>query len=152
MTAEHILDAMNELPDHLLVQADAVRKRKPVRWQLLTTAACLVLTVGIAYGFLFAPTEKASDTALKGWDNVLEDGTVITESQTAGGHMATIIAAQQQMLTVRLDSGQEVKVELSRLQQKPEFMPGQRIRIYLEEETISADTPLKPYKITIEEE
>ena len=147
MTAEHILDAMNELPDHLLTQADAVRKRKPFRWQLLATAVCLVLTVGIAYSLLLGPTKSAEVAQ----DNALED-VVKTESQTSSWYAGTVTAAEPEMLAVRLDSGREVKVELSRLAEKPEIMPGQRIRIYLDEDILLTDAPLKPYKIEIEEE
>jgi hypothetical protein len=51
-----------------------------------------------------------------------------------------------------MDSGAEVTVLLTELAEKPALTPGQRIRIYLKEETLDGSIALKPYKIEIEEE
>lgn len=149
MTAEHILDAVNGLPDHLLEQTDRLRSKKKIRWQGWATAACLVLVLGIAYSFVVAPAKTADDAGA-----ALGSLTDKAESQSLSGiwWTATVIRADRQMLTVRMVSGQERQVSLTRLQEKMEFAPGQKIRIYLEDTALLADTPLRPYKIIIEEE
>ena len=60
MNAEKILDAMQYLPEELLLQTDRLRQRKTVRWQhLAAMAACLCLVLGLAMG-LERATEKST--------------------------------------------------------------------------------------------
>lgn len=154
MTAEHILDAMNELPDAMLEQVDSIRNRKPFRWKLLATAACLCLALGIAYSFAVEPAEKSSDNMAMAPElgGILQDEADIDGADGAFWWNATVTAVEEEKLTAVLDSGAEVTVLLTQLEEKPALIPGQRIRIYLEEETFDEETPLKPYKIEIEEE
>ena len=154
MTAEHILDAMNELPDHLLQQTDAIRHRKRIRWEPFVAAACLCVAVGAILGLLQGPTKEAFDGAVGNAApdcGALEDK-VDAESTTGLWWSATVLTVEQEQLTVRLDSGREVVVLLSELDLIPEFTPGQKIRIYLKDGELPADTPLKPYKIEIKED
>lgn len=151
MTAEHILDAMNELPDSLLEQVDSIRNRKPFRWQPLVAAACLCLVLGVAYSFVVAPAEKSSDNMAPEAGNVLKDE-ALSDKDGAFWWIATVTAVEEESLTAVLDSGTEVNVLLTGLEEVPTFLPGQKIRIYLKEETFDENTPLKPYKIAIEEE
>ena len=148
MTAELILDAMNELPDHLLEQTEALRQRKPVRWQPLAAAACLCLMLGIAYSFVVAPAEKGDNAAPPQNVGALEDA----ETTNGSWWLATVTAVEEDRLTAVMDSGAEVTVLLTELAEKPALTPGQRIRIYLKEETLDGSIALKPYKIEIEEE
>ena len=148
MTAEHILDAMNELPDGLLEQTDALRQRNPIRWQPLAAAACLILALGIAYSFMVAPATKENDGASPPEMGALEDAV----TSNGSWWLATVTAVEEDTLTAVMDSGAEVTVLLTELKEKPALTPGQRIRIYLEEETLDGTAVLKPYKIEIEEE
>ena len=154
MTAEYLLDAMNELPEYLLQQTDAIRRRKRIPWEPFATAACLCVAVGAILGLLQGPAKEAFDGAVGNAApdcGALEDK-VNVESTTGLWWSATVLTVEQTQLTVRLDSGKEAVVLLSELDLIPEFTPGQKIRIYLEEGELPADGPLKPYRIEIKED
>ena len=152
MTAERVLDAMNELPDHLLEQTDLLRSRKPVRWQTWVAAACLVLVMGIAYSFLVAPAEKANDmVGDAGEDGMLEDK-MESASTTGDWWIATVLTVEGDTVTVRTEFGSEREMQLTELEEKVDLQPGQRIRIYLKEAQMPTEGVLKPYRIKIEEE
>ena len=78
----------------------------------------------------------------------------LEDAETTNGSwwLATVTAVEEDRLTAVMDSGAEVTVLLTELAEKPVLAPGQRIRIYLKEETLDGSIALKPYKIEIEEE
>lgn len=88
MSAEQILDAMNQLPDDLIAAADALRQRKksPILWKrLVPIAACFVLVLGALYEVLPVLAPKGSDAAAPEAAapmEMLQDS--LSELQTAG--------------------------------------------------------------------
>ena len=153
MTPEYLLDGMNELPEHLLRQTDALRSRKQTPWRPLITAACTVLAIGIVWGILLGPGKDKIGFAE---DSVNDAGAsmdkVESESQSGYWWRARVIAVGQEQITVYLEPGGEMEVTLTQLEEVPEFTAGQQIRIYFAEAELPEDRPLKPYKIEIEEE
>lgn len=63
MTVEQLHDALNQLPDDLITQTDALRqvkKAKPIVWKrLLPIAACFALVLGALYITTFFQREKS---------------------------------------------------------------------------------------------
>ncbi|MBR2309201.1 MAG: hypothetical protein IKA47_01535 [Oscillospiraceae bacterium] len=150
MTPEYLLDAMNDLPEDLLDRTDRIRDRKPICWQPWVAAACLVLAVGVAGNFLRLGGEKSYDSMKEDAGDAMHDD----QFSTTGGYWwsATVLTAEKEKLTVRLGFGQEAEVILTQLEEKMEYTPGQRIRIWLKEPELPADGPLEPVKIELEEE
>lgn len=61
MNPEQLSDAMNELPQELLEETQAVRSRRRPRWKpLAAAAACLLLAAG-AWALAGRPAEPAPD-------------------------------------------------------------------------------------------
>lgn len=67
MNAEQLQDALNQLPDDLLIATDAIRQKKkePIRWKrLVPMAACFALLVGALILVMpFASQDKAAPEA-----------------------------------------------------------------------------------------
>ena len=78
MNAEKILDAMQYLPEELLLQTDRLRQRKTVRWQhLAAMAACLCLVLGLAMGL-----EQVADMVDAMFEGEMPcDGSILTNAR-----------------------------------------------------------------------
>lgn len=152
MTGEKLLDAMQYLPDGLLEQTDRLRQKKPVYWQpLAAMAACLCLVLGLVFGGQKAAENgTAEDAAPENLFGDVADGSITGNSST-GFWYATVVAVAEDRLTVTLWNGSRATVLLTELENRPQLEPGQRLRLYLNENQWENQI-LTPYKIEIEQE
>ena len=159
MKAEKIMDAMNYLPDELLLKTDALRQKKRNHWKRWAAlAACLCLAVGI---WLINPGAKSADSSNGAPEYSLEDGAgnASAQSGSTGGTIVYVrevyedyIVAEHTEWSATCDCVEIhlVKVQLEGVENIPQLSVGQKIRIYTDEE-LGAGT-ITPYKIVIEEE
>lgn len=156
MTAEKLMDAMNYLPEDLLLKTDALRQKKRFRWKpLVAAAACLCFVMGL--WFLNPGLKAAESTGGMDTGNLSDDaGTVIEQSGSTTGIKAKVYQVYEDYILVTLvyengfDNGIPKNVSLENLEQIPKFEAGQIIIIYTQQSADSEE--LKPYKIIIEEE
>ncbi len=148
MTAEHIHDALNHLPDDLLEAADAIRCRKrfPLR-SVAALAACACIALGLWFFFPHA-----------GMDSAVESGTAVedryhSESTTEEFLTAIVVSIEQEHLLVSTGpSSSAIAVYLDTLEEAVTLTVGQQIRIYCHntDEGSGATSPgLHPYRIEI---
>ena len=152
MNAEKILDAMQYLPEELLLQTDRLRQRKTVRWQhLAAMAACLCLVLGLAMGLEQVAEKSTCDNGSA--ENLLGDAAdgIVAGNSSVGFWWATVVTVETERITVILQDGTEAIVLLEKLENIPQVTPGQRLRLYLHENNIESEI-LIPYKIEIEDE
>lgn len=158
MKAERIMDAMNYLPDELLLQTDALRQKKKYHWKRwAAVAACLCLAVGI---WFIAPGAKSADNAAAPEIGFLTDnagaGSVSQESGSTGGIIAYVYEVYEDYVTVKrhemdgLCDCPDIVVKLDELDEIPRLSKGQKIRIYTNQEVVA--TVITPYKIVVMQE
>lgn len=155
MKAEKIMDAMNYLPDELLLQTDALRQKKTYHWKRWAAlAACLCLAVGI---WLINPGAKSADNGAAPESNYFADdagmGSISQESGSTGGFVAYVNEVHEDYITVKrhqMDDRPDIVVKLDELEEIPKLSKGQKIRIYTNQEVVA--TVITPYKIVVMQE
>lgn len=164
ISAEKLLDALENLPDDLLEETNALRCKKRVHWVRWTAlAACLCLCVGLWFAFPGATSsDNAAGTPMEEIGNALEDKEQSTSS--TGSMDAIVYSVGEDHITVTstvkcpypdgLDGFcvqmVQTTVLFENLEKIPNFKPGQEIRIYYDE--TNEDGSLLPYKIEIIDE
>jgi len=166
ITAEKLLDSLENLPNDLIEETAAIRQRKPVVWVKWTAlAACACACACLCLG-LSLPGAKSADNAAgipkEEIGNVLED---IEQSTSSAGYLdASVYSVGEDHITVTslvqrpypegLDGTcvqrVQITVKFENLKEIPDFKPGQQIRIYYNE--TDQDGSLIPYRIEIIDE
>lgn len=152
MNAEKLLDAIQYLPDEMLEQTDRLRRKKPLRWQRWAAlAACLCLVAGMAYSFMLSGA-KSSDgaTSDRFYGELTDEDSSMTG--TTSWLAATVNTVAEDRLVVTMLDGKQAVVLLTNLEKLPDLVPGQKIRMYLNDIVFTDGNTLTPYKIEIEEE
>lgn len=157
MTAEHIHDALNHLPDALLEATDALRQRRRTPWRSVAAlAACACLVVGL----WFFPDLSAKSSAEAG--SAVMDGLAQEAPESCTESAATVPYITAQVTKVESDriwvtmdqTDAQIPVYLEGLEEIPALEAGQQVRIYCTETEngMGSTTPgLHPYKIELEE-
>ena len=129
MTKDLLMDAVGLLPDDLVENTDRIRRQKPVPWHhLVALAACLCIVLGLS-GILVLPGtfivfQKAGSAAP---ENMLADEAAPMEPMSAD---ATVVAVEEELLTVQLENGALRQIELADLTQVPALEPGMQVTVY----------------------
>lgn len=155
--AEKLLDALTFLPDDLLEETDALRRKKRSHWkQWAALAACVCLAAGL---LLLMPGAQSADNGSGiGWIDPESGHDGAEDQQSAGSTVcvrATVDEIYEDKLIVTLspDSDpRQVTVLPDAMADIPDLSPGQAIRIFLKDPAQTQEDTLTPYKIEIEEE
>lgn len=159
ITAEKLLDCLENLPDDLIRETEMLRSKKPTHWLRWTAlAACLCLCIGLWFAL---PGAQSADNAA-GQGVPQENASPIydkeTSASTTGGLEATVFSVAEDHIVVTADQikqypGQDggtvqLTVTFENLEDIPQFKPGQEIRIYYTEIDEEQQT-VSPYRIEI---
>lgn len=155
MNAENLQDAISLLPEEMVADVDRLRRKKPNPWKgVIAAAACICLLTSLwvlQNGGIKAESGSAAP------DRYYSDGAGMesaeSNSQIAPMMIATVVEVQEDWIIVlpgeTLTSiAQPMTVMLTQLEDIPQLIKNQRIRIYYKENT----NPLIPYKIEVIDE
>ena len=155
MNAENLQDAISLLPEEMVADVDRLRRKKPNPWKgVIAAAACICLLTGLwvlQNGGIKAESGSAAP------DRYYSDGAGMesaeSNSQTAPMMIATVVEAQEDQIIILpgetvTSIAQPMTVMLTQLEDIPQLIKNQRIRIYYKENT----NPLIPYKIEVIDE
>ena len=157
MTAEHIHDALNHLPEELLEATDALRQKKRTYWRSAAAlAACACLVVGVLFFFPDLSAKNSAEAGSAVMDGLAqEDLESCTENAAATYITAQVVKVESDRIWVTMDqTDTQIPVYLEGLEKIPELEAGQQVRIYCnktESGTGSTTPGLHPYKIELEE-
>lgn len=157
MTAEHIHDALNHLPEELLEATDALRQKKRTTWRSVATlAACACLVVGVLFFFPDLSAKNSAEAGSAVMDGLAqEDLGSCAESAVALYITAQVVKVESDRIWVTTEqTDAHIPVYLEGLENIPELEAGQQVRIYCDEAesgTGSTIPGLHPYKIELEE-
>ena len=153
ITPEQIHDALSLLPEELLAPVDAMRCSRRNYWKpVAAVAACLALAVGLSFAFPGAVTQ---DSAVPENGMGAISDSIEQESQTEESLSAIVSQVHEDHLVVTWitrpagDAPETAKVYFDELEDIPQFMQGQKLRIYCK----ATDSPeeLHPHRIKITE-
>ena len=155
MNAENLQDAISLLPEEMVADVDRLRRKKPNPWKgVIAAAACICLLTGLwtlQNGGIKAESGSAAP------DRYYNDGAGMesaeSNSQIAPMMVATVVEVQEDRIIVLpgetvTSIAQPMTVMLTQLEDIPQLIKNQRIRIYYKEST----NPLIPYKIEVIDE
>ena len=155
MNAEQLQDAISLLPEEMVADVDRLRQRKSTPWKgVIAAAACICLLTGLwvlQNGGIKAESGSAAP------DRYYNDGAGMesaeSNSQVAPMMTATVVEVQEDQIIILpgetvTSIAQPMTVMLTQLEDIPQLIKNQRIRIYYKENT----NPLIPYKIEIIDE
>ena len=171
ISAEKLLDSLGSLPDDLIRETEALRRKKPVRWgKWAALAACLCLCIGLWFTIPGATKsdENAVGAAPENSSNDLsfDIGCGLTDVETSASSTgfadAIVFSVSEKHMIVTTDQitqqlpgmdglsvmPTQYTLTFENLEEIPQFKPGQEIRIYYDTVDEEQKT-IRPYKIEI---
>lgn len=166
ITGDDIHDALDCLPEELLISADAQRTRKPFPWNPLVAVAvclCLFTTIWLLAPDYNGPANRNMIFDIMGGAAAERGDGAVAENSTTSINTADLIVITVTSETViaepiqypSADSGEtdSITITLDNMEENaPTLSPGQKIRVYYTETTVGS-LHIRPYKIeSIKEE
>ena len=158
MNAEQLHDAISLLPEEMLRDVDALRQKKPFPWKsVVGLAACLCLVAGLWLLPPLSAADKSSMEAASG-NSMPERGNMSAESSISDSEVTVWVdevyaVYDDHIVLYAPDAGRvdaTTKVFFDNLEEIPQFLPGQTVRIYYTKDQYDRESfTVKPYKIEI---
>ena len=113
MKSDKVMDAMDFLPEEMLLEADRVRQKRKMKWwkPLTATAACLVLIFGAMFIFAASGAKASNDKATMEMGSAMAPGVlkedVLTDGEASGTAQTPVADDRKLIRTVNMEAETE---------------------------------------------